>query len=382
MRDFLYLNVLNKLIFISFLSFTGCSEEPFVARIGCQNDYPFQKGAEMALRHLAEARHPVRLEVLFDKYSTDPFPKSAVKSAYYFCEDRTIQAVVGYASSDASLATARVFNQNKMVQIIPYATSCELNDTGEWTFRLCPDDRYQSKFLVKVARNHFGARRCALIYQNNDYGRGLSDLFCTRWKEGGGSIVFKAPASSGMAKKEVLDVYVDEIIAQNPDLLIFICSPYQTALIKTELDRRKASFPLLGSDAMDNRHVFNQYRNLFDGMGVALFYHHLFPNKENQTFVKYFRESTGEFPIYNAALAYDAVLLLHRAFSSGVRTREELKSYLQGVGTLSPPFNGVAGQITFNENRICSRPLYLGTIQSDRMALVRDLSKVRKQGMK
>ena len=360
------------LLLILFCS--GCQDETFVARIGCQNDILYRDTVEAALSRMNNDRLSFRMEIVFDNYPAPSLANYSVQSAYAFCADPEILAVIGYGSSDAALAAAEIFNREEVVQIVPNATSPELAETGPWTFKLLPDDRFQSRFLAGVAKEHYGAAACAVIYQNNDYGRELAGLFSRRLEEMGGAVTFQTAVGSGLEDSEVLEMYASEIIEGDPDLLVFMCRPRQAGLIMDALDSRGAVFPLLGSDAMGSQFTIYEQPHLFRGMRVALFYHHSFDTRGNQEFVATHRQLTGQFPDYTTALVYDAVFLLQQAFQAGARTRKDVRQYLEDLGKNYPPFHGVCGKTVFDENRACRRPLYLGVVKGKEIALMEDPS--------
>jgi len=357
------------------LCFAGaCGEDHPLIRIGCQNDRGYREGALLALEEIHKKNHPFQFEVSFDNHVSHAIPHQAVESAQRFGSDPHAVTVIGYASSDASLAAAEIFRQHKMPQIIPTATSTNLQDTSEWTFRLCPGDLQQSEFLVHKALHHFKARHCAVIYQNNDYGRGLARLFSRMLEEKGGKTVFIEPASSGLYAIDLhfLDVYARQINEIHPDLVVFFSLPYQAKLILEAIKRQGKAFSCLGSDSMDTPHVLLPESEIFTGMKMSLYYHETLTNPGNRAFAKSFYRRYGRIPHGGSALVYDTVHLLYQACREGVRTRTEMLRYLRNLGTESPPYQGITGPISFNEERVCPRPIYFAEIKQGRMALIRE----------
>jgi branched-chain amino acid transport system substrate-binding protein len=344
----------------------GCREEPPVLRVGCQGDQAFRIGLEIALENIERSGSPVRVEAIFDP-SGDWTPTKVVRSADAFLRDPGIQAVIGFTSSDASLAAARMFRRHGVPQIIPTGTSPKLKDTGPWTFRLCPNDSHQARFLAETAWNHLGARSCAVVYQNSDYGRGLLHLFRKEFESLGGEITLAALLGSGFNAPDENELYVRHIIEQQPDLLVLFCQPPQASRIQEELVRRQSTLPMLASDSMSTRTMLDKMIERFEGLHLSIFYHPGFSFPGNAEFVEQFVEKVGRPPGYEAALAYDAVMLLHQAVLEGARTREEIRDYLAGLTGDRPPFPGVAGPILFNADQEVERPLHLGLIRDGKV---------------
>jgi branched-chain amino acid transport system substrate-binding protein len=350
---------------------SGCREAPPVLKVGCQGDLAFRQSVELAIETIERSGSPVRVEAVFDEiYGWTP--AKVVRSATAFFIDPDILAVIGFTSSDASLAAARIFNRHGIPLIIPTATSPKLEETGLWTFRLCPNDGYQACFLADIAWNRFKARRCAMIFQNNDYGRGLAGLFRDEFTNRGGEITFAAMAGSGFTKQDLLQLYVQGIVDSGPDLLVLVCQPEQAARVREVLDRDQIDLPLLATDSMGTRHSLRTWARLLDGLPLTLFYHPDLQYPGDKGFAALYRERTGHAPGYLAALVFDALMMLHQAVLEGARTREDVREYLASLVDGGPLYQGVAGPLTFNQYQEVVRPLHLGRISGGELILVPD----------
>jgi branched-chain amino acid transport system substrate-binding protein len=364
------------ILVLCFSMLPGCERDRPVLRIGCQRDRSFEQGVMAALEEINRQTPPFRFEVAFDASASIAIPHQAVESAAAFCADPEVVAVIGYASSDASLAASEIFRRRKTPQIVPKGTSIQLRDSSEWTFKLCPDDRHQAKFLADQAVKEKAGPRCAVVYQNNDYGRGLARLFKESLEHRGGRIVFMRPASSGIfeADTDFLDVYAREIIDLEPDRVCLFCLPYQAILILQAFGREGHQFSLLGSDSLDTPAVFQPRGEALIGIHVSLFYHYQIDTAGNRAFTRAFEARYGRFPQASEALAYDAVFLLYEACKAGARTREDVRRYLAELGRARPAHRGVTGDIAFNDKNACPRPIFLGEIRSGRISLLEQSS--------
>ena len=70
-----------------------------------------------------------------------------------------------------------------------------------------------------------------------------------------------------------------------------------------------------------------------------------------------FRSAAGMPLTAEAALTYDAVMLLATSARATRAERDAIKDYLTGLGTERPPYDGATGPISFDENGD-SRPSY------------------------
>jgi len=72
------------------------------------------------------------------------------------------------------------------------------------------------------------------------------------------------------------------------------------------------------------------------------------PRSESQRFVRAYRERYHEDPDGNAALAYDATMLLARAIEQAGPSRSRIREWLAGLAT-TEPHAGVTGPISFRQ---------------------------------
>lgn len=351
------------------LALASCREAPPVLRVGCQADTALGGALSLAKEGIERSGSPVRVELVFDE-APHWIPSEIIETTAAFCRDPEILAVIGFTNSDASLAAAHLLNRHHVVQVVPNATSPRLDGAGPWTFRLCPGDDEQAGVLAHTAYRTLGAARCAVLYQNNDYGRDLSGLFRSEFESLGGTIPFSAPLGSGFDDPTNLDLYVRRVIESGPDLLVLICQSYQAVVVREELVRQGSALPLLGSDSLVTQSSLDKRIKALEGMHVLLFYHHEFETPGNAEFVRRYRTLRGVPPSYEAALAHDALMLLHQAVLEGARTREEVRGWLAALSGERRPFPGLAGPILFDERQRVNRSMSLGLIHDGELQLV------------
>jgi ABC-type branched-subunit amino acid transport system substrate-binding protein len=84
----------------------------------------------------------------------------------------SVAAVVGCASSGPSIAAARVFACQKIVQISPASTSTVLSDGAAYPYflRTVPADGFQTKAVANLIKNTFGWSQVAIVSSTDAYG--------------------------------------------------------------------------------------------------------------------------------------------------------------------------------------------------------------------
>src|ERR1700736_936594 len=74
-----------------------------------------------------------------------------------------VLAVLGDATSSASLEAGMVAQSEKVPMITPSATNPRITEIGDFIFRVCFLDEYQGRLLAHFAYNHLKARKIATM---------------------------------------------------------------------------------------------------------------------------------------------------------------------------------------------------------------------------
>lgn len=100
-------------------------------------------------------------------------------------------AVIGPATSDAARILAPLAAAASLPLLTPSASAPDLTATHPYLFRHNLSDAAQVRLLVDYAVTERGARRLAVFYPRNDYGRHYRDLFVEEAECLGGEVVAK-----------------------------------------------------------------------------------------------------------------------------------------------------------------------------------------------
>jgi branched-chain amino acid transport system substrate-binding protein len=110
---------------------------------------------------------------------TQTSSQGGVDAAKKLVDLENVSAIVGALSSGVTIPVAiSVAKVSGVTQISSASTSPEISklDDGDFLFRTVPTDAIQGVALAQVAREK-GLRSVAIVYVNNDYGKGLAEAF-------------------------------------------------------------------------------------------------------------------------------------------------------------------------------------------------------------
>jgi branched-chain amino acid transport system substrate-binding protein len=244
-------------------------------------------------------------------------------------------AVIGHVNSGAMVAAARVYD-GAMPSVATTATSPELTGISPWVFRVISSDSSNGFALARFA-SQLGHRRVAILYENNSYGRGLASSFERNFA---GEVVSIDPISDGVSD---LEPFVSYYARQNVDIVFSAGTDASGVALLREARRQKYRAAFLGGDGWTG---ITSDTAAAEGVYVGAPFSAEDRRPEAQRFVRAFRQKYGQVPDGNAALAYDATMLVAEAIRSVGPDRRAIRDYLSGLNERTA-FRGVTGSIRF-----------------------------------
>jgi branched-chain amino acid transport system substrate-binding protein len=291
----------------------------------------------------------------------------AVRVAEGLASDRSIVAVIGHLTSGASLAAIRVYagGADPVVLVSPSASSPDLSGASPWFFRVCPTDLAHGPRLARYARQELGVRTAGIVYVNDDYGRGVRRTFATEFERLGGSVLEQDPALPTTA---TLEPYLSRMRAGGSiGVLVLAMDAAVAEGALRQMDDLGLRWPVIGGDALVG---IERVGALAEGIRVSAAYLPDRPGSRNQAFVEaYGRAYPGRLPDHRGAGAYDVAHLLARAIGEVGTGRRAIRDYLASVGGARPAFEGVTGNIAFDERGdILAPQAAIGVVRNGRLA--------------
>lgn len=292
---------------------------------------------------------------------SDGTAEGAIEQANRFVADRRVIAVIGHSNSAASIAASQIYNAAGIVQIAPTTTAPVYSEAGPFSFRLVPSDTAQAAYLRMVQQHHWPtAQRIAVVHVNDDYGRGLFRELRPLLD----SAVYEGMYSDDTELDGLVQIS-DRIIAHRPDLLYWLGRPRALAVILPSLRKALPRMTIICGDACDQAAVYRNEGGTFDGINFVRFTDPSSADSALREFQKRYMSLTGEIASSEALLTYDAVALVRAAIRDGVGTPEELRRWLESLGSKRPAFAGVSGAISFDSSGTANRRYMLAQVHRD-----------------
>ena len=361
---------MKRLIILTALLFAvlpcSCGRKPKRIAIGIALTASYHPAAKLAVKEINENGGidgvPIEL-VGLDWIVTSTFEAQEIlQHASQFAQDKDLIAVIGHSDSASTLSAAAFYNQQKIPQIVTIATNPAITNIGDWTYRLCLSDAAQGPALAEYAVKDWGKRRIAVFYVNDDYGRGLAQLFEKHVRQLGGEIVASVMHRNILqaGDKELIESTIKSLKQKQQPDLVFLVQRIEAAqwTLKT-LRESGLHSEILGSDSLSAIDFVKANSELMEGVRVSQFFVPRLDDPRTASFVADFKAFTGKEPNYGHAFAYDAVYLVRDAVVHNGASRDGVKAYLDHLIHDRIQSNGVVGTYTLGEDHDARRAFHV-----------------------
>ncbi|HET7464510.1 MAG TPA: branched-chain amino acid ABC transporter substrate-binding protein [Longimicrobium sp.] len=303
---------------------------------------PFQEGYATMVRHavemaVAEANEHGgvrgrRLEVLAVDDQGDGVKAGAVARGFY--ENPKVVGVVGHANSGGMVGAAPEYDRG-LPAVVPSATSPEITGISPWVFRVTVNDSVNGANIARYAAG-LGNRRVVVLYENNVYGRDLAQAFLAAYP---GRPIGVDPIAGDGSKVEPFISYYRGV---QPDLVFVAGTEQSGRALLAEAMRQGFHTQWLAGDGWPGVAVDTAAA---EGALIATPVR-LDGTDQGRRFSDAFAARYGVRPDANAAMAYDAAMLLVKAIGQVGPDRGKIRGYLATVKG-GNAFRGVTGDIRF-----------------------------------
>ena len=294
--------------------------------------------------------------------------QSATAVRKLITQDKVI-AILGDATSSATLEAAPIAQSDKIPMLTPTATNPRITQVGDFIFRVCFLDEFQGRVLARFAREKLKAQKIfTLTDVKQDYSVDLLKFFKEEFTKLGGTIVGEQSYSTGDTD---FRAQLTPIRAVKPDA-VYVPGYYQeVALIVRQGRQIGLTMPFIGCDGWANQALLAIGGKAIDG---CFFTNHFSPDDQSplvKSFVDKYQERYGVLPDTFSALGYDAARLLSAAIQrAGSSDSQAVRDALAKTAG----FQGVTGQISLDVNRNASKPGLIVTVKEGKFEIAEKIA--------
>ena len=277
-------------------------------------------------------------------------PREGASIAQRFIDNDKILIMIGPLTSSVALAQAPIMNKHGLTQFAIGATAPAYTNAGPYSFRLVPTDAFQGRYMAKWAHTQGKWKTYAVIYVNDDYGRGLAEVFQTGLKEVGVSENNVVAAEAYLPNDTDFSALLAKIKGLKPDAL-FIAGHYKEgALIARQASELRLNTQILGTDGIGHP----EYIKVAGKASEGTIYSGYFSLEDERPYIQQwaaeFKDKFGRDPGLVEAIANDCVEIAAKAIETGGENRQDIASGLSAIGSSQPAVMGALGENQFDKN--------------------------------
>ena len=184
-------------------------------------------------------------------------------------EGQNVLGVIGHLNSGQTLAAMEIYKDLPLVVITPTSSEMSLTQQGYTNFfRANANDTTQARVDAGFLVNTLGAKRIAVVHNDDPYGIGLAQLITSELKSLGAEVVVTLQVAVEQATyaKEV-----PQISAAQPDAVFYAGYEVETPYLRVALVEAGITKPFLASDGAFLAATIDEAGAAAEGIYVSAF---------------------------------------------------------------------------------------------------------------
>jgi len=256
-----------------------------------------------------------------------------------------VVAIIGHITSAQTLAAYPVTEHAGIVLMSPTASSPDLSGKQDHFFRVVAPNPKEGSVLAAYCFERQKYQRPAVIYDTDNaaFTRSLFDAFSKNAAALNGKIAGQIGFSS--SANPDFTALLAEAQGLQPDALLLLASPVDTALIAQQRQLRNWTIPVIATAWAQSPELLYKGGEAVDGIVIPLAYDPNNASPEYQDFKNRYQRRFGEAPTLYAGNGYDSMLILAAALTKTDGRANDLAKTLIDIEAVQ----GVAGPVKFDE---------------------------------
>jgi branched-chain amino acid transport system substrate-binding protein len=270
-----------------------------------------------------------------------------------------VLGVIGHLNSGQTLAAMEIYKDLSIVVITPTASEVSLTQQGyDNFFRVNANDTAQARVDAQFLVEELGARRVAVIYNDDPYGQGLGQLIAQQLQALGAEVVISLQVA---VEQSTFSDEIPQIAAANPDAIFYGGYEVEAPYLRLELVEAGLDMPFLASDGAFLAATIDEAGTAAEGIYVSAFG----PRPESavdDTWVREYQAVEYRNPDTYSINGYSALeVLVEGVREAGSLDASQVAGAIRGLRSFETPM----GNLSYNdEGDLEDQKIYIFQVQS------------------
>jgi branched-chain amino acid transport system substrate-binding protein len=184
-------------------------------------------------------------------------------------QGKEVLGVIGHLNSGQTLAAMEIYKDLSLVVVTPTSSEVSLTQKGYRNFfRVNANDTTQARVDAEFLVNTLGAKRVAVVYNDDPYGQGLGQLMTDELQALGAEVVVRLQVA---VEQSTFPTEIPQILAAQPDAVFYGGYEVETPYLRLELVEAGLDVPFLASDGAFLAATIDEAGGAAEGMYVSAF---------------------------------------------------------------------------------------------------------------
>jgi branched-chain amino acid transport system substrate-binding protein len=230
-------------------------------------------GAKLMAEQLNEAGgllgYQVQVVGIDDESDSDVAVEVAQQIGQAIGEADRVIGLIGHYNSGQTLAAMEVYKSLPIVIITPTASEVSITQRGYHNFfRVNANDATQARVDADFLVNTLGARRVAVVYNDDPYGQGLGALIAEELRDLGVEVPLELQVA---VEQSIFTQEVKRIAAASPEAIFYGGYEVEAPYLRAELVEAGITLPFLASDGAFLSATIDEAGGAAEGIYVSAF---------------------------------------------------------------------------------------------------------------
>lgn len=325
-----------------------------------------ENGAQLAVDEINEAGGVLGKKLKLIVQDDQANPSESVKVTQRLVSEERIDAWMGTLKSSDTMTDLTITSKQNIPSLVPIGVADKITELGySNVFRNVANNTMQVEVMVDYILKKQPHKRIAIISENTDYGRGLTETFQKGFTAGGGQVTNVEYYNVG--QKEFSD-QLTKIKANEPDAIVISGLIAEGALIAKQAQDIGLKTQLYGYGGFSGQGPIDLGGQAVEGLIHTEYFTPVQGDKKIEAFVNSYQKKYGEIPdSYYSAATYDAVYI----YAEGVKKAGSAEGVKvnEAMHTIKD-YPGVMGSISFDEKGQANTKVWIGQIKNGKQEVI------------